>query len=102
MYRPQRMNQHLQINTIDPPAGIAGGEVAVEYDPVERDISRNLTLCFNGLDAHFTAMGRRRALVIIPEIDTEGPVPVSGRAAEEAISATATFIAGKLLAAGIH
>lgn len=96
------MSQRLQINKIDPPAGIAGGEVAVEYDAVAREVARDLTLSFNGIAAHVTALGRRRALVTIPEIHTDGPITVSARSGDETASAPVSFTGGKKLAGGLH
>src|ERR1700754_3147464 len=96
------MSQHLQINKIDPPAGIAGGEVAVEYETAGGDLSRHPMLSFNGIEAHVTAMGRRRALVTIPEIQTDGPIAVSGRVGDESTPASSSLTGGKKLASGLH
>jgi len=93
------MTAPLEINRIDPPVGIAGGEVAVTYSGAE-GVSGELVVMFDEKPAHVIALGRRRALVSIPEIGREGRIDVAVVAGNQ--RAAADFSIGRRLAGGLH
>ena len=97
------MNTPGQVIEIDPTAAIPGGEVALKYHSVPADTTRNLDFRFDGWRSHATAIGKQKALVLIPEIKTHGPVNVSSALDDADIGGSAQrLIVGKQLAAGLH
>lgn len=96
------MTDSLQITRVDPAAGIAGGEVRVEYKSASWQDPRELEILFDGKAAHLTASGRGRALAVIPDIDEAGEIEVVAGPRNAGASAPAAFIAGEKLAGGLH
>ena len=96
------MNGSLQITRVSPLAGIPGGEVAIEYTGATAGFRPELNVLFDGRAAHSTAIGRKRALVLIPDIDKEGRVQAEISSPGESAAATADIIVGRQLATGLH
>jgi len=96
------MSDSLQITRVDPGAGIAGGEVRVEYKKASRQDPRELEILFDGKAAHLTALGRGRALALIPDVDEAAQIEVVAASRNGEASAPAAFIAGEKLAGGLH
>jgi len=90
------MKAPLEILRVDPPAGVAGGEVAVTY----AGGSRELSVLFADKLAHVVALGRGRALVSIPEINEPEKIEISLVAGDG--RAQADFLSGQQLADGLH
>jgi len=91
------------VTRLDPPAGIGGGEIAVEYGEVSADVARKLNIRFNQTPAHITAVNKRRALALVPEVEfgeTEVSAVLDGEAG--AIGRSAKFLVGKKLAGNLH
>jgi sugar lactone lactonase YvrE len=96
------MSDPVEIARIDPPAGITGGEVTVTYAGVTPEGARGLGVLFDAKPAHITAVGRGRALVVIPELSAEGRVEVVLLTGEPRASSAANFMIGRKLAGGVH
>jgi sugar lactone lactonase YvrE len=96
------MSDSLQIKRVDPAAGIAGGEVRVEYKGVPGQAVQDLDVTFAGQAAHLTALGGGRALVVIPEIHEAGKIEVVVAPRNAEASPAAEFIIGEKLAGGLH
>jgi len=93
------MTAPVQITRVAPSAGIAGGEIAVNY-LVPAGASRDLTVLFDEMPARSVAVGARRAVVSIPETNKEGKIKVIVVAGDQ--RAEADFIIGRKLADGLH
>ena len=95
------MAKTKQIERIDPPAGIPGGEVVIEVSPATSKAGHPLQAWFGDKPAHIVAATGRRALVLVPELDDGTAIEVSldknGRSDK-----TAPFITGRKLAGDIH
>src|SRR5258708_9363789 len=98
------MTTRAHIERVDPPAGISGGEVSIEFAKLSPDDARTLSLEFDGSPAHVSAATSKRALVLVPKLEAGGDCEVSLSFAEEpkAVGQPASFVAGKKLAGGIH
>lgn len=96
------MTKSLQITRVDPAAGIAGGEVKVEYHAVRGQPVHDLHILFAGQAAHLTALGGGRALVLIPETAGNGKTEVVAALGDAPASDAAEFIIGEKLAGGLH
>lgn len=96
------MTKSLQITRVDPAAGIAGGEVKVEYQAVRGQPARDLHILFAGASAHLTALGGGRALVLIPETAGNGKTEVVAALGDAPASNAAEFVIGEKLAGGLH
>src|SRR5260221_3679325 len=98
------MSSPAQIERVDPPAGISGGEVSVEFAKLSPDDAKTLNVNFDGSPAHLSAATHKRALVLVPKLDGGGECDVSLSLAEaqKVVGKPASFVAGKKLAGGIH
>jgi sugar lactone lactonase YvrE len=98
------MSRSGQVTRIDPPAGISGGEVAVEYGELSSDLARRFDVRFDGEPAHIVAATQVRALTLVPETTRGGQAEVSISVDGEPISSgkTMSFMAGKKLAGDLH
>jgi sugar lactone lactonase YvrE len=98
------MSNHAHIERVDPPAGISGGEVSIEFAKLSPNDAQTLSVKFDGSPAHVTAATHKRALVLVPKLDGGGDCEVSLSVGEEpkAVGQPAPFVAGKKLAGGIH
>src|SRR5437588_13133343 len=61
------MAKTKQIQHIDPPAGISGGEVIIEVSGSNGKDGQPLQAWFGDQQGHFVAATRSRALVLVPE-----------------------------------
>lgn len=103
MYRfYDSMSDPVRITRIDPAAGIPGGEVTVAYAGVTPEGSRGLGVLFDAKPAHITAVGRGRALALIPELSAEGGIEVIVLTSEPRASSAANFMIGRKLAGEVH
>lgn len=87
----------------DPAAAIPGGEIAIEHPRLSRDFSAKLAIKFAGRPSHIVARGAERALVLVPEANSDGEVEIlvedeSGAA----ILGTGRCVVGRKLASGLH
>jgi hypothetical protein len=98
------VNRSGHVIKIDPPAGIAGGEVAVEYGEVSTAVAKKLNVRFNNEAAHITAVNQRRALVQIPDASHSGQATVSTALDGEdySLGPAASFLIGQKLAGEVH
>ena len=95
------MAKTKQIERIDPPAGIPGGEVVIEVSPATSKAGHPLQAWFGDKPAHIVAATGRRALVLVPELNNGAEIEVS--VDEKGNSGkTAPFITGRKLAGDIH
>jgi sugar lactone lactonase YvrE len=98
------MSSRAHIDRVDPPAGISGGEVSIEFAKLSPDDAKTLSVKFDSSPAHVTAATHKRALVLVPKLDSGGECEVSLSLGEEPkpVGKPAPFVAGKKLAGGIH
>ena len=98
------MTSRAHIERVDPPAGISGGEVSVEFAKLSPNDAKTLSVAFDGNPAHVSAVTYKRALVLVPKLDGGGECEVTLSLGEEPkpIGKPAPFSAGKKLAGGIH
>jgi sugar lactone lactonase YvrE len=105
------MSNRAHIERVDPPAGISGGEVSVEFAKLSPDDAKTLNVNFDGSPAHVTAATHKRALVLVPKLDSGGGCEVTLSVGEgqkalgeepKAVGKPALFTAGKKLSGGIH
>jgi sugar lactone lactonase YvrE len=98
------MTNRAHIERVDPPAGISGGEVSIDFAKLSPDDAKTLSVKFAGSPVHVTAATHKRALVLVPKLDDGGDCEVSLALAEDpkAVGKPASFTAGKKLAGGLH
>jgi sugar lactone lactonase YvrE len=96
------MDNARQIARIDPPAGIPGGEVAVECLKQSQHSAPPLTVWFEDQPAHVVAATPGRALVLVPELNVGTEIEVSVARDGHARGKAAQFMVAKKLADGIH
>lgn len=89
------------IELIDPPAGIPGGEVAIEIKTSRKRESRFLQARFGEAEGQVVATSSHRALVLIPEVEHGGELPVFVEEGADA-EPIAEFMIGRKVADGIH
>jgi sugar lactone lactonase YvrE len=90
-----------RILRIDPPAGIVGGEVTIDYSGFDDKEPGKYTVGFAGEQAHIVALGPKRAVVLVPELKQGGPVEVVVERAGKR-STPATFTVGRKIAEDLH
>ena len=98
------MSSGAHIERVDPPAGISGGEVSIEFANLSPGDGKTLSVEFDGSRAHVSAATHKRALVLVPKFDGGGDCDVSLSHGDDPkpVGKPAPFLAGKKLAAGIH
>lgn len=98
------MSRSGHVTRVDPAAGISGGEVAIEYGELSRDLARRFVVRFGDEPAHIVAATQGRALTLVPEFIDGGQPEVSISVDGEPISVgkSVSFLAGKRLASGLH
>src|SRR6266849_3866293 len=98
------MSSRAHIERVDPPAGISGGEVSIEFANLSPGEGKTLSVEFDGSPAHVSAATHKRALVLVPKFDGGGDCDVSLSRGEDPkqVGKPAPFLAGKKLAGGIH
>src|SRR5436853_7413335 len=95
------MTETKQIERIDPPAGIPGGEVVIEVSGATSNGGYPLEVWFGDKPAHIVAATQRRALVLVPELSNGAEIEVSVDEIGESAK-PARFITGRKLAGDIH
>ncbi|HKZ81661.1 MAG TPA: hypothetical protein VJ124_25560 [Pyrinomonadaceae bacterium] len=95
------MTKAGQIIRIDPPAGIAGGEVVIECDGFDTSDPSRCAVWFGDQRAPLVALGPKRVLAVVPELKQVGAVEVKLQS-DEAQSAPVSFTAGRMLAEDLH
>ena len=95
------MAKTKDIQHIDPPAGIPGGEVIIEVSGSSGKGSHFLQAWFGNEPAHIVAATGRRALVLVPELNNVAEIEVSVEENGES-ARSARFITGRKLAGDIH
>jgi sugar lactone lactonase YvrE len=93
------MTPPVQIIRVAPSAGIAGGEIALNYI-VPAAASRDVCVRFEETPARCVAVGARRAVVSVPETNKDGRLKVTVNAGDQ--RGEADFIIGRKLAGGLH
>jgi sugar lactone lactonase YvrE len=105
------MSSRAHIERVDPPAGISGGEVSIEFASLSPGDAKTVSVKFKGSPAHVSAVTYKRALVLAPNLDSGGECEVSLSLGEEpkalgedaeGVGQPAPFTAGKKLAGAIH
>ncbi len=98
------MSRSGHVTRVDPAAGISGGEVAIEYGELSRDLARRFGVRFGEEPAHIVAATQGRALTLVPEFAGGGQAEVSISVDGEPIlvGKSVSFLAGKRLAADLH
>src|ERR1700694_3041183 len=109
------MNRAGQITTIEPAAGIPGGEVAIECEGFDTSEPSECAIWFGDERAPIVALSGRRVLAIVPELKTSvGAVAGTSETSEpggavEVVlesggerSAPQTFMAGRRIAEDLH
>ena len=92
------MRKAKYMTIVDPPAGIPGGEVAIEISGARGNAPARAW--FGGVEAHTVASSSNRALVLVPEVNRRTAVAVT--TAEHQDVESAEFIAGRLLLDEVH
>jgi sugar lactone lactonase YvrE len=95
------MSESQHILRLDPAAGIAGGEVTIDYSGFDNKDPSKYTVWFAGQQAHIVARGPKRAVVLVPELKQSGPVEVVAERAGTQ-SPSATFTMGRKIAEDLH
>ncbi|HEX8707490.1 MAG TPA: hypothetical protein VF723_04445 [Pyrinomonadaceae bacterium] len=95
------MNDAGRIKSVNPGAGIPGGEVAIECADFRTGFLRSCRAWIDDLPAHLVAVSSRRVLAIVPETDTGGEVTVALESNGER-GEPAGFIVGTKLAEDLH
>jgi hypothetical protein len=95
------MNKAGQIVRIDPAAGIPGGEVAIDCAGFDTSDPTRCAVWFGEQRAPLVALSSRRALAIVPELETSGNVEVTLES-QAKLSAPATFVVGRKIADDLH
>lgn len=98
------MSRSGHVTSVNPAAGISGGEVAIEYGELSRDLARKFAIRFGNEQAHIVAATQGRALTLVPEFtaggETEVSIAIDGEAAP--IGKPVNFLAGRKLAGALH
>lgn len=90
-----------RIVRIDPGAGIAGGEVAIECEKFDTSVLRLCRVWFDEMTDRLVSASTRRVLAIVPELNFGGEVDVSLDNGNER-SAPVRFLVGTRLADDLH
>jgi sugar lactone lactonase YvrE len=98
------MSRGLSVTSIEPAAGIPGGEVRVRLSGVTAESLKDVAVQFRESNAHLVSVNTSRALALVPDVDADGPVNVcvatNGAGAPRARSVQ--FTVGKRLAHNLH
>ena len=95
------MSRAGKIVGIKPPAGIPGGEVAIECVGFNTSEPWRCGVWFGNERAPVVALSRSRVLAVVPELKDSGPVDVTLESAGQR-SASANFIVGGRIAEDLH
>jgi sugar lactone lactonase YvrE len=95
------MSRAGRIVSLDPAAGIPGGEVVVECEQFDTTELRACGSFFDGQRGHLVGASTRRVLAIVPDDATSGKVEVRLESGDQQ-SAPSSFIVGAKLAEDLH
>ena len=97
------MSRNLTVTSVEPNAGIAGGEVIVYLLGVTGEMLSALSVNFGGDDAHVVSVNTTRALVLVPEVAADEPVEVILQTPQSrSADGHPQFTIGKRLAGNLH
>lgn len=98
------MSRAQNVKTLDPTAGIPGGEIIIEYQETSADLLNTLEVRFGGATAHLVSANRKRAVAIIPDMATDGAVQVAVAGDPAAAPGTSgvDFVLGRQVAGRLH
>src|ERR1043166_4152019 len=98
------MSRNPNITSVQPTAGIPGGEISVWLEAVTVEMVAQLEVRFHGVDAHLVSVSTSRALALVPEVDIDGlvQVTVATDPAQQPEDSKVTFTMGKRLAGNLH
>lgn len=98
------MSRSGHITSVEPAAGISGGEVAIEYGELSSELAKRFSVRFGAEQAHIVAARQGRALTLVPELteggETDVAIAIDGEA--KAIGKSKSFVVGRKLAGGLH
>jgi sugar lactone lactonase YvrE len=95
------MSRAGRIVRVDPPAGIPGGEVAVECEGLDTGEIRSCACLFGGERAHLVGLSTKRALALVPDTGARGETQVVLESGGEQ-SEPSGFLVGSKLAEDLH
>ena len=96
------MSNPLNINRIDPQAGIPGGEIGIEFSDFASPASDFLRVLADQSEAHVVAASKSRILALLPKVEPGGMIEVSVQSEEREVSASERFLMGEQIADDIH
>jgi len=96
------MSGGVNIQRVDPPAAIPGGEIAIDITGA-RPVSVGPPKIFiDNLEAHVVAGSSRRVLALLPQLERGGKVSIAVRHDDETVRPSASVLAGQRLAGHVH
>lgn len=95
------MTKAGQIIRMDPPVGIAGGEVVIDCDGFDTSDPSRCAVWFEDQRSPLVALGPKRVLAVIPELKQVGAIEVRLQS-DDAQSAPSSFTVGRMLAEDLH
>ena len=103
MYLPA-MDPRQSVTSVEPAAGIPGGEVRVRLSGVTAASLKDVEVQFGGASAHLVSVNTTRALALVPDLNADDPadvcVIVSG--ADASNERGVQFKVGKRVAQDLH
>jgi glucose/arabinose dehydrogenase len=98
------MGPRHSVTSVEPPAGIPGGEVRVRLSGLTAGSLKDVQLHFSSAKAHLAALNTTRALTLVPDLNADSAVNVSMVANESIASGDpgVQFTIGKKLAHSLH
>src|SRR4051812_31380602 len=95
------MSKTMNIERIDPPAAIPGGEIGIDLSGAGSLTAASARISIDESEAHIVAASNRRILALVPGIALGGTVNVSVHFDGDE-SASFSLQAGRKLADGLH
>jgi sugar lactone lactonase YvrE len=98
------MTHSPHVTSVEPAAGIPGGEVRVRLSGITEESLSRLSVRFSQAEAHLVTISSSRALVLVPDGIVEGPVRVTTSEEESAQHGPGDvqFMLGTRLAGDLH
>jgi sugar lactone lactonase YvrE len=99
-----QMTHRPHITSIEPAAGIPGGEVRVQLSGISQEMLRRLSVRFSEVEGHLVTISSSRALVLVPDEIDDGSVRVTTSEDESGPHGPGDvqFTLGKRLARNLH
>jgi len=97
----EEMGSDIEIQNIDPTAGIAGGELVISCIGFDTSEPSLCSVWFNSNEASIVALGSKRVLTLVPELRQGGEVGISLQSGNHK-GGPAKFTQGKKLAEDLH